>query len=236
MGHARRARDEDHAHRAEGGHRLVVVAGAARREAFGEAEASGGVADDLAHARIARRGDVAMQLGEGELRLIEVTDAFRLALNAREHRVDLVVVEIAELERADDLARDHVGRAGESLDAPDRPDLTSGDAADDAIHHLDESCRGESRVVSIGHRRGAGVVLEAGHGHFPLLDADDSLDDADILEALVENAALLYVESEVAGDVALVAFPAIQLRRIAADERDALLHRLAAVRDSLQFG
>jgi hypothetical protein len=112
MADAADARDEDHAHRAEGGHRLSVVAGSARHEAFGEAEASGGVADDLAHARIARRGDVGVQLGEGELRLIEISDALRLALNAREHRVDLRVVEIAELERADDLARDHVGRAG----------------------------------------------------------------------------------------------------------------------------
>src|SRR4029078_11624730 len=108
MGHARRARDEDHAHRAEGGHRLSVVAGSARHEAFGEAEASGGVADDLVYAEIAPRRDVGVQLGEGELRLIEISDALRLALNAREHRVVLSVVELAELERAGNLARDYV--------------------------------------------------------------------------------------------------------------------------------
>src|SRR4029079_18493799 len=92
------------------------------------------------------------------------------------------------------------------------------------------------RGGSIGYCRGAVVVLESGDRHLPLLDADDPFDDPDILEALVEDAALLDVELEVARDVALLALHVIQLRWIAADERDALLHRLAAVGDSLQFG
>ena len=75
-------------------------------------------------------------------------------------RVDLLVVEIAQLERADDLPRNDVRRAGKCLNPSDRSDLPARNAADDSIHHLDEPRGAEQRVVPLVHRRRAGVVLE----------------------------------------------------------------------------
>src|SRR5262249_45870377 len=115
-------------------------------------------------------------------------------------------------------------------------DLSSRDARDDAIHHLNELRRREQRVMSVVHRGRAGVILEPGDRHFPLLDADDSLDDADVDLLFLERAALLDVQLEVAGDVALLSHELSELAHVAADERDALLDRLPAIRDVLELG
>ena len=95
------------------------------------------------------------------------------------------------------------GAPGKRLNPSDGSDLAAGNSAHDAIHHVDESRGREQRVVPLVHRGRAGVILESGDRDLPLLDPDDSLDDADVDLRRVERAALLDVQLEVAGDRAL---------------------------------
>ena len=123
-----------------------------------------------------------------------------------------------------------LGAPGQAWMRPTVPTCAPGSLADDAVDHLDEPRRREQRVVPLVHRRRARVVGEAGHRHVPLADADDALDDADVDARGVEDAALLDVQLEVGGDVALRAAYLGQPRGVAADAADALAIGLAARR------
>ena len=57
--------------------------------------------------------------------------------------VHLGLIQIADLEREHDLARNHVGRAGKGLDAAHRAHLPARRAGDDAVHHVDEARGGK---------------------------------------------------------------------------------------------
>ena len=107
MADAADARDEDHADRPELRHRLRVVARAARHHAARQAERRRRVADDLAHARIGgrRRRSRGARTNANVVPFIAPIVSALLA-DAREQRVDLGVVEVAQLERADDFARE----------------------------------------------------------------------------------------------------------------------------------
>ena len=96
------------------------------------------------------------------------------------------------------------GAPGKAWIRPTVPTCRPGYAADDPVHHLDESRGGEQRVVALVHRRRPGVIRESGDRDLPLLDADDPLDDPDVDLVRLERAALLDVELEIAGDVALL--------------------------------
>src|SRR5213075_1957442 len=93
-------------------------------------------------------------------------------------------------------------------------------AAHDAIHCLDEFRRRQHGVVTLVHRRRARMILESTDGHFPLLDPDDSFDDADVEAVALERPALLDMQLEIGGDVAALPSRLDESRRIAAEERD----------------
>jgi hypothetical protein len=85
------------------------------------------------------------------------------------------------------------------------------------------------------HRGGSGVVLKSGDGDLPLLDPDDPFDDANVDLRGVEDAALLDVQLEVAGDVALGALTR-RGARIAADEANPSSTVFPLFRDGLELG
>ena len=94
------------------------------------------------------------------------------------------------------------GAPGNACTRPTVPTWRPGVLGDDAVHHVDVACRREQAVAAVAHRRRAGVVGEAFGGHFPLADADDALDHADVELLAIEVAALLDVQLDVRGHVA----------------------------------
>src|SRR5512138_616605 len=228
MADAADARNEDHADRTDARHVLRVVPRAARHRLRAESERACRVGDARADAWIGRRRDVLVDGLVRERRPARLRDGIRLGANARVQLLNLRGIEVAELERADDDAGDHVRRARLGLDAPDGADLPARYARHDPIHRFDELRGREQRVVPLIHRRRAGVVREAGDGDLPLVDADDALDYADVELLAVERTTLLDVQLDVGGDRPALALHARELRRIAADERDAFANGLAA--------
>ena len=79
------------------------------------------------------------------------------------------------------------------------------------------------------------MVGKAGHRHFPLLDTDDPLDDADVDVIPLERATLLDVQLEVAGDIALDAPRLRETPRITAEKRYAVADGLSAATLVLQL-
>src|SRR5208282_5220553 len=135
-----------------------------------------------------------------------------------------------------DPAGNHVRRSGERGDPPDGSHLPARLAGDDAIHGLDETRRGEEGVVPVAHRRRARVVLESRDRDVPLAKSDDPLDDPDVELLLLQRAALLDVQLQVGGDAPLGESRALEMVRIAAEERDSLTDRLAAAAHRRKVG
>src|SRR5205085_206091 len=96
------------------------------------------LAKPRAGARVAGRRHVLVQHAKGEGRPRLAADASGLGDDTRVETVDLGRVEIAELERADDLTGNHVRRAGKGLDPADGADLPAGNAGHRLLHGLDE--------------------------------------------------------------------------------------------------
>jgi len=94
---------------------------------------------------------------------------------------------------------------------------------------------GQERVVSIVHRRGAGVVLESrdvtSHCLIPTMPGRRRCRSSPTRACRPARCA-----ARSSRDIALASLGLIELRDVAADERDALLHRLAAVGDGLELG
>src|SRR6185295_3101976 len=95
--------------------------------------------------------------------------------------------------------------------------------------------RGQHRVLSAVHGRRPRMVLKPGDGHFPLFDPDDSFDDADVQCFTLEVAALFYVQFQVRGDVSALPSDGRDLRRISAEEGDAVGDALATPRRVVQL-
>ena len=160
-------------------------------------------------------------------------DGLTLGPHRGGERIDLGLIEVADLEREHDLPGNHVGRAGEGLHTAHGAHLAAWGAGDGAVHHVDVARRGQQAVAPVGHGRGAGVIGDAFGRHLPLADADDAFHHADIQLLPVEIPALLDVQLHVRGHIALGALHRGELRQIAAHERDAVADRLAAAgRDS----
>src|SRR5437867_1280139 len=78
-----------------------------------------GLADDRPDPRVRRRGDVLVNRPELEVRSVLRGDLACLFAYFVEEHGDLALVEVAQLQRAAHLARDHVRRARKRLDAAD---------------------------------------------------------------------------------------------------------------------
>jgi hypothetical protein len=231
---AANAGDEDHANGANAGDLLSVVSRAAGHKFGGESQLFGNTVNQLLKACIGQCRMYHQRFGEAEGGPIRSTDFFGFRANGFEHLHDLLFVEVAQLESECDFAGDNVVGAGFDLDPAHRSDLAAGDAGDDLVHLLDEAGAGEKSVVALRHGRGAGVIGEAFDRNLRVQDADDALDHADIDLLLLERAALLDVQLEVAGDAAGLALHLRYLRGIAADESDPIADSLATLGDSVE--
>ena len=84
--------------------------------------------------------------------------------------------------------------------------------------------------MTLVHGSRAGVILDSCDCDFPLFDADDPFDDADIQPLTLEIAALLDVQLEIRRDVPALAPRFREPRRVPAEKRDSLFDRLPAPR------
>ena len=128
------------------------------------------------------------------------------------------------------LPGNHVGRAGNACTRPDGAHLAARRARDHAIHHVDVAGRREQASRRSLIARGAGVVGEALGGHFPLADARRCPPPRRCRASRDRGcrparcAARRTRPRRPAGRLTVASFD-----RIAAEERDAVADRLAAV-------
>ena len=69
----------------------------------------------------------------------------------------------------------------------------------------------KQRITSLVHRRSAGVICEAFDLHFPLRDADDTLNDSNVDLLAVEYPALFDMQFEISCDTSLLSLNRTQL-------------------------
>src|SRR5277367_2387225 len=92
-------------------------------------------------------------LGEAETGLIELTQCFRVALDAMKKTDELFFTEIANLQAKHDLSGYHIICAGFYLQPSHCADLRARLARHHLIHLFDEAGGGKQRVMALIHGR-----------------------------------------------------------------------------------
>src|SRR5258708_7581855 len=139
-------------------------------------------------------------LAEAEARAVELANLLGFPADASEHLVDLAGIQIAQFKTQGHFSWDNVVGARLRLDPSHGADLPAGNAGDDLVHHLNESCARKQSVVPLIHGSGAGMIGKAFDCDFRMQNADDPLYDTDIHLLLLERSALFDVEFEISGN------------------------------------
>ena len=139
------------------------------------------------------------------------------------HHVEHGLLGMAEVDREEHLARDHVARVGPDLDQAHRAHGRRRVRQGDLVDALDHARGTQERVLAQVHGRGAGVGVLAGDGDLVPAHALHALDHADHLALGLEDRALLDVQLEQGAE--LVA--AHRLRAAVADPLQLVAEALA---------
>jgi hypothetical protein len=110
--------------------------------------------------------------------------------------------EVAQLNGMSDQPRHHVGRIGKYLQPSDRAYLTPGLLRHHILDRFNKFGRSKERIVAFGHGSRSGVVSETTDLCVVTVDGNDSFDYPDRNIGLIQDAALLDVQFEVATNCA----------------------------------
>ena len=144
-------------------------------------------------------------------------------------------VQVAKPEAGFDAARNDVVSPRIGLNLANGADLTAGERGGNPIDRLNVFGRGEQCVVPLIHGRRTRVIGDACDRHIPPMNADDALDHADVDLFLVQRAALLNMQFDIAREVTFFANRTGEFIRIAADELNALADGFLAAGDNAEL-
>src|SRR5262249_52958963 len=156
--------------------------------------------DRFLHRGRGHRGIVVRRRTHLDLRLRVRSDLPRPGANLLAERGDLRRGEIAQLDYQLHRARHDVRRVRRDVQLPDRSHLPPRLAPHDLVDRNHELGSGHQRVLPLGHRGGAGVIGEPADFDVVAVDGNDPLYDADIEAGLLQHAALLDVQLDIAGE------------------------------------
>ena len=130
--------------------------------------------------------------------------------------------QIAKLDTQGHATRNDVRRVGHHFEPADRPDMAAGPAGRGGADRKDQLRRGDERILTLAHWRGAGVVGEAGDGDVVAPDCHDAVNDPNARPALLERSALLDMQFDVSPPVAWLAYGLLDAIGLPADPANAI--------------